>query len=398
MEEKDRDGMMDGKSFAEMLDENPSDSGWLKPGDRITAVIVKITDEWVFLDLGGKSEGCLDRRELLDEGNITVKEGDTLGAYFLSSRHNEKFFTTRVGVGDSGRTYLEDAWRSGVPVEGKVEKEVKGGFEVKVAGGVRGFCPYSQTGFARNEGTVDVIGSSFSFRVMEYGEKGRNIVLSRRTLMEEQERLQKESRKAELKEGMTVSGKVVSLHDFGAFVDIGGIQGLLPVSEVAWDRVEDIREVLNAGQEIDAAIIRLDAAKDRITLSMKRIMPDPWADVGGRFPEGTIHRGRIVRLTKFGAFVNLGPGVDGLVHISKLGKGKRINHPRDAVQEGEILEVKVEKVDVEKKRLSLVPAGGETETQAGEAEDIRRFIGKESPAMGTLGDILKSALAGKRKR
>jgi small subunit ribosomal protein S1 len=344
--ERNQDETKDGMSFAQLLDENPPDTGWLKAGERVEAVIVKITEEWVFLDLGGKSEGCLDRRELLDgEGKITVKEGDTVVAYFLASRHNEKFFTTRIGAGESGRAYLEEAWRSGIPVEGRVEREVKGGFEVKIAGSIRCFCPYSQMGFAGSEDAGSPVGSSLSFKILEYGEKGRNVVLSRRSILEEQQRLHREALKAALKEGMTVTGKVMSLHDFGAFVDIGGIQGLLPVSEVGWERVADIREVLSVGQEINVAIIRLDAEKDRITLSAKEILPDPWVGVRERYPEGTVHGGRVVRLTKFGAFVNLEPGVDGLIHISKLGSGKRINHPRDAIAEGETLDVRVEKVD-----------------------------------------------------
>lgn len=388
----------EGKSFAELLEERPPDQGWLKPGDKVEAVIVKLTPEWVFLDLGGKSEGYLDARELQDaEGQVTVKEGDTISAYFLSSRHNEKLFTTRIGAGEAGRAYLEDAWRNGIPVDGTVEKEVKGGFEIKIAGSVRGFCPYSQMGRARVEDPAAVIGQALSFKIMEYGEKGRNIVLSNRVLLEEERRKEKEALKASLSEGMIVTGTVVSILDFGAFVDIGGIQGLLPVSEVGWDRVADLKEVLSVGQQLEVAVIRLDPAKDRLTLSLKKTLPDPWGDVEQRYPAGSLHSGKVARLTKFGAFVTLGPGVDGLVHISKLGAGKRISHPRDVVTEGQILEVKVEAVDSGKKRLSLVPAGVEAEPKE-EKEDYRRYLGKDNRPMGTLGDALKAGLAKKGRR
>ncbi len=390
----------EGKSFAELLEERLPDQGWLKPGDKVEAVIVKITPEWVFLDLGGKSEGYLDARELQDgEGQVTVKEGDTVGAYFLSSRHNEKLFTTRIGPGDAGRAYLEDAWRNGIPVEGTVGKEVKGGFEIKIAGNVRGFCPYSQMGLAKVEDPAALVGQAFPFKIVEYGEKGRNIILSSRALLEEERRKEKEARKASLSEGMMVTGTVVSILDFGAFVDIGGIQGLLPVSEIGWDRVADIKDVLAVGQQLEVAVIRLDPDKDRLTLSLKKTLPDPWGNVEQKYPEGSLHSGKVARLTKFGAFVTLESGVDGLIHISKLGRGKRISHPRDVVTEGQVLEVKVEAVDSGKKRLSLVPAGAEAETgPKEEKEDYRRYLGTGSRSMGTLGDALKAGLAKKGPR
>lgn len=380
------------KSFAELLRENPPEPGWLKPGDRVEAAVVKVTPEWIFIDLGGKSEGYLDTRELLDgEGSVKVKEGDVISAYFFSSRRNEKLFTVRVGAGEAGRAVLEDAWRNGIPVEGTVEREVKGGFEIKIAGSVRGFCPFSQMGLTRAEDTASLTGRTLTFRITEYGEKGRNIVLSNRAILEEERRKEMESLKAALSEGMTVRGRIVSILDFGAFVDIGGIQGLLPVSEVGWDRSADIRETLAVGQDLETTIIKLDLSRDRITLSLKKNLPDPWEEVGRKYPEGSVHTGRIARLTKFGAFVTLGPGVDGLVHISKLGGGKRIGHPRDAVAEGQLLEVKVEAVDREKKRVSLIPVGaGAGEERPEKGDDYRRYLGKDSRSMGTLGDILKA--------
>jgi len=390
--EKKIDGTEE-KSFAELLEERPPDPGWLKPGEKVEAAIVKITPEWVFLDLGGKSEGYLDVRELFDgEGNVKVKEGDVIGAYFLSSRQNEKLFTTRVGAGEAGRAYLEDAWRNGIPVEGTVDREVKGGFEIRIAGSVRGFCPYSQMGLTRVDDAGALLGRALSFKITEYGEKGRNIILSNRALLEEERRKEKESLKASLSEGMTVAGKVVSILDFGAFVDIGGIQGLLPASEVSWDRSADIRGQLTVGQEIDVTIIRLDVMKDRVTLSLKKNLPDPWEDVERKYPEGSVHTGRIARLTKFGAFVTIGPGVDGLVHVSKLGGGKRISHPKDAVTEGQVLDVKVAAVDSGKKRVSLVPVGAGMEEEKPEREeDYRRYLGKGTRSMGTLGDALRTA-------
>ena len=390
------------KSFAQLLDENPPDRDWLQPGEKIEAIIVKITDEWIFIDLGGKSEGYLDRKELLDEnGRITVKDGDSVTAYFLSSRNNEKLFTTRIGAGDSARVHMEDAWRTGIPVQGTVEKEVKGGFEVRVAGDLRGFCPFSQMGLSRVEDPKELIGRKYFFKILEYGEKGRNMILSSRVIQEEERRKAQQALKETLQEGMRVSGKVVSLCDFGAFVDIGGVQGLLPISEVSWDRVTDIREVLTVGQELIVSIRKLDTEKDRITLSLKETLADPWENLDDRYPEGSIHNGKVVRLTKFGAFVTIAPGVDGLIHISKLGTGKKLKHPGDVMKEGETLEVKIESVDKDKKRLSLVPAASDSETapRSERVEDYHHYLGGNNKPIGTLGDILKSSgLAGKRKK
>ena len=237
------------KSFAELFEQTPVRQDFLKPGQKVEAKIVKITNDWIFLDLGGKSEGYLDRKELADEeGNVAVKEGDVLTAYFLSSRHNEKLFTTRIGAGDSARQYLEEIWQSGIPVEGMVEKEIKGGYDIKLPGGMRGFCPFSQMGLGRMDKGQDFLGRTMAFQIVEYSERGRNIILSNRAIREAERKKEEEALKETLREGMVVSGTVVSLRDFGAFVDIGGVQGLLPVSEIGWERVTDINERLTVGQ------------------------------------------------------------------------------------------------------------------------------------------------------
>jgi len=200
---------------------------------------------------------------------------------------------------------------------------------------------------------------------------------------------------------------VVSLRDFGAFVDIGGVQGLLPVSEIGWERVTDINERLTVGQVLEVAITKLDWENGRISLSLKSTLADPWDEVRSAYPEGTIQRGSVVRLTPFGAFVNLGPGVDGLLHISKLGKGKRIAHPRDAVREGDSLEVRIDAIDGERKRISLSLATEEAADQdrPGEAaagkdeDDYRQYMRQGPKTMGSLGDLMKQkASSGKKRR
>jgi len=399
-ENKELVGPDDGKSFAELLEESGIKSDYLRPGQKVEAVIVKITPEWIFLALGGKSEGYLDRRELQDEeGNLSVKEGDRISAYFLSSKHNEKLFTTKVGSGEAGQSFLEEAYRNGIPVEGVVEREIKGGFEIKVAGNIRGFCPYSQMGLQRVDNPQDYAGAKLTFRIMEYGEKGRKLVLSSRAILEEEQRQKREQIRGTLQEGMILKGKVVSLQKFGAFVDLDGIQGLIPMSEIGWERVENIHDVLVVGQEVEVRIIRIDWTKDQLSLSLKQCMPNPWDTVDQTFFGGSVHTGRVVRLTKFGAFVSLAPGIDGLIHISKLGKGKRINHPAEVLAVGQTLQVQVESTDREQKRvsLSLVQAANEEKTVSEEAGDYRSYIGKPASSLGSLGDLLKFKSTGEKK-
>jgi small subunit ribosomal protein S1 len=388
------------ESFEKLLEQSFVDTDRLEPGQKVEAVILKITSEWIFLDLGRKSEGYLARQELLDEeGNLTVKEGDTIEAYFLFSDNNGQLFTTKIGAGEAGRDHLEQAWQSGIPVEGLVEKEIKGGFEVKIAGNTRAFCPHSQMGLQRIENPSQCVGQRLSFKIGEYREKGRNIILSNRAFLEEERQKHKEILKASLQEGMTVKGTVTSIRGFGAFVNIGGIEGLVPISEIGWGRVEDIHELLSLGQEVEVVVMSLDWENDRFSFSLKEALPNPWEDIEEKYPEGSHHTGEVVSLKNFGAFVTLEKGVDGLIHVSRLGEGRRIHHPREIVTEGQEIEVKIETIDKENKRLSLSLAKTiQEKEQEDKREDYRRYVEAAPKSMGTLGDLLKTKLAEKTKK
>jgi small subunit ribosomal protein S1 len=196
---------------------------------------------------------------------------------------------------------------------------------------------------------------------------------------------------------MKVRGTITSIRDFGAFIDIGGLEGLIPVSEVGWGRVEDIRESLSVGQEVEAVVKSLDWEKDRFSFSIRETLADPWTRITQDYPEGSVHHGRVARLAPFGAFVTLAEGVDGLVHISRLGGGKRISHPREALKEGQDLRVRIEKVDPESRRLSLVPVESEEAEEKPAPEDFRKFLDSGKP-MGTLGDLLKGKFEKKGKK
>lgn len=386
------------ENFADLLEKSLAKRGGkLSPGQMVEAMIVKITPEWIFLDLGGKGEGFLDRKELLNaEGALTVKEGDMIRACFLSSGNNEMRFTTKIGSGPAGHQQIEDAWRNQIPVEGVLVKEVKGGFEVKIAGSVRAFCPFSQSGIRREENQADSIGKSLSFKIIEYTEK--NIVLSRRAILDEERREKKRELRSTLKEGMKVKGVVTSLQKFGAFVNIGGMEGLLPLSELAWSRTEKVSDLLSAGQEVEVVVKSIDWDKDRLSFSLKDALPDPWERVAETYAVGSFHAGTVSRLAPFGAFVTLGTGIDGLVHISKLGAGKRINHPKEVVKEGQTVEVQIEAVDREKKKLSLALAEI-SRAEAEEAATVQAYkqqVSAEPKNMGTLGELLKAKMEQKK--
>ncbi|HJV36176.1 30S ribosomal protein S1 [Geomonas sp.] len=385
------------ESFAALFERSQKDAGRLAPGDKVEATVLKIAKDWVFLDTGRKGEGVLDIKELTDaDGNVTVKVGDKVSAWFISSRNNEMRFTTKIGGkggGAAGNAQLEEAYASGIPVEGVVEKEVKGGFEVKVAGS-RAFCPFSQMALRRIESSEAFIGKHMSFRITEYAENGRNIVLSHRALLEEQLKQEKEALKETLKVGDRVRGTVTSLRDFGAFVSIGAVEGLLPISEVAWSRVKDLSEVLSVGQEVELVVKAIDWEKGKFSFSLKDTLADPWEEAAAAFPEGSYVNGTVARLTPFGAFVTLASGVDGLIHISKLGAGKRIQHPREVLAEGQEVEVKVEGVDREQRRisLSLASVSRAEQEQAETMESFRKTAAEAPKGMGTLGDLLKAKL------
>ncbi len=394
--EESRDELAEEESFADLLRQSTLKPARFNPGQKVKARVVGISSESVFIDMGGKSEGYLDAKEFLDEeGKLLVAEGELIEAYFLSADENQMRFTTRISGGDAGRYYLEEAWRNAIPVEGLVEKEIKGGFEIKIAGGLRGFCPFSQMGLQR-ENPKDITGRHLDFRITQYGEKGRNIVLSNRAVLEEERSRQREEQKSLLLEGAKVIGTISSIHNFGAFIKVGGIDGLIPISEIGWDRTEDINEVLKVGQEVEVIAMKLDWENDRLSFSLKRALPDPWESIEKDFPPGSSHTGTVVRLTNFGAFVSLAPGLDGLLHISKLGAGKKIRHPHEAVAKGQVIEVKIDSIDRENKRISLLPvASGQAEDQS--EEDFARYA-KTSSAMGTLADLLQAKLLEKKKK
>lgn len=392
----------DSASFAELFQETESKPvRRLNPGQKITATIVGISQESIFLDTGGKSEGILDASELqTDEQEQEAAIGDKLEVYFLKGKGGAQLFTISIGSGKNTE-HLEEACRSGIPVEGLVKEEIKGGFEITLGGSIRAFCPYSQMGLRRVEdAAAEYLDKRMHFLITRFEENGRNIVVSARELLESEREKLRDSLKETLSEGQTIEGVVTSIRDFGAFVDIGGVDGLVPISEIGWSRVENIADYYSIDQKVSVLVKKLDWDKNRITLSIKETLEDPWEEAAAKLSNGNIIMGKVVRLAQFGAFVSLEAGVDGLIHISKLGKGRRINHPREVLEEGQEIEVQVESVDLEEKRISLKPSDyvSPEDDQKSEdqlVKDFKQSNKKQSSSLGTFGDLLQAKLSEK---
>ena len=385
---------MSEETFEDLFQEKTVTREKLQPGDKVEAIVAGISGENIFLDVGGKSEGVLNAAEFRDENDeLTLAIGDTVSVFLVAMRGGEMVFTTRIGSGQAGIEELEQAFHSGIPVQGRVSEEIKGGFQVTVAG-QRGFCPYSQMGLRRVDDPEEYLEQTMAFKIIEFGSKGRNIILSARAVLGEERELLKDQLKDTLQEGDKVEGTVTSIRDFGAFVDIGGVDGLIPISEIAWGQTDKVEDVLSQGQRVEVLIKRLDWDNDRISLSLKDTLENPWDQVEEKYAPGTVHAGRVSRLAAFGAFITLEPGIDGLLHISKLGTGRRINHPREVLEAGQDITVKVDAVDLEQKRISLVP---EDYTAKEEEEKNYTPPPKDSKpkSMGTLGDLLQAQM--KRK-
>ena len=398
----------DNDSFAALFSQSEEKTlRKLSPGQKIKATVVGIDKETVFLDVGTKSEGIVEASEFIDEnGQLSISPGDQVEVYCLKSGAGGQIFTAKLGSGASS-AHLEEAYHNSVPVQGFVKAEIKGGFEITLSGNVRGFCPFSQMGLRRVENAAETyLETHMSFLITKFEAGGRNIVLSARLLQEEERQLKKEELQEVLEEGQSIEGTISAIRPFGLFVDIGGIDGLVPISEVGWSRVENLEDTYSVGQQVQAVVKGLDWENDRISLSIKETLEDPWEAAVKDLSEGKAYVGRVARLAQFGAFVTLAPGVDGLVHISKLGGGRRINHPKEVLEAGQNLEVIIEAIDPANKRISLVPSDyvsledGE-EKERREYKDYRsnRTGSKKEAAkdsMGSFGALLKSKLEEKK--
>jgi small subunit ribosomal protein S1 len=352
-EEKD-EAIKDDESFAQIFEQNKTSLTRLEPGQKVKTTVVAVSGDSVFVDLGGKSEGIIALSEFKDEnGVLRVKTGDEIDAFFVSVEQGVRRLTTVVkGYSTVHLADLRAAYEAELPVSGKVSGVVKGGFAVML-GKVRCFCPLSQIDFKTTRDAASYLGETMFFKILEFAENGANIILSRKILLQEEREKEMERLRESLQVGQEVSGKVKSIQRFGIFVDIGGTDGLVPMSEIGWGVTENIEESFSVGQELTVKIIALDWEKNRLTLSLKEMQADPWLNIAEEYPADRRVSGTVVRIAPFGAFVNLAPGVDGLIHISKLGAGRRIKHPREVLEVGQMVEAVVVSSDASARRISL---------------------------------------------
>lgn len=330
-------------------------------GDEIETTVVQISEDTVFIDLGLKSEGFVEKAEFCDdEGKCTIKEEDKIKVFFVGSKFDELHFTTKIKGESAGSEILENAFNNGLPVEGHVEKEIKGGFEVKI-GSIRAFCPYSQMGYKNRLEPSEYVGRTLNFLISEYKNEGKNLIISNRRLEEENEKQSVNALSQKLKEGEVVKGTVKSIQSYGAFIDVNGFQALLPVSEISHSRINNIEEVLSVGQEINAQVIKTEwnsvhPDRSKVSLSIKALEKDPWDNVNELLKPGQKISGKISRIAGFGLFVNLIPGIDGLVHISALNDVSITTNLSKKFKVGEDFDVVIEKIDAKERRISLAPA------------------------------------------
>lgn len=359
--------------------------------------VVSISQDAVFVALGAKAEAMLELQQVMDaEGKVQVAVGDTIQARVGEIRNGQVVLRMIAGRGPEARAELVQAHQHGIPVEGLVTAAVKGGVEVQVAG-MRAFCPISQLDNRFVQDPATFVGQRLQFRIIRY-EPGRgnnaNIVLSRRVILEEEAAARAAEIRAKLEVGAVLRGTVTTIKGYGAFVDLGGVEGMLHVSELGFGRIEHPSEVLSVGQTMDVQIIKIEATGDpkrpqKISLSLKALASDPWKEAADRFVEGARVRGKISRLQPFGAFVELMPGIEGLIHISELAKDRRVHNAREVVNVGDEVEAVVLGIEHERRRISLSLSAKEAQEE--EAE-VRAYEPPRIQGFGTLGDLLKKKI------
>jgi small subunit ribosomal protein S1 len=369
----------------------------IEKGQTIDGTVVSIGAEVALVDVGGKSEAVIEIDELKDrEGKLEVHVGDRIQAV-VTSTAGGLTLSRRLALGAATARQLEDAFQAGLPVEGKVERAVKGGFEVRI-GRQRAFCPVSQIDIVRNTEAAQHEGRLYQFRIVEYKDGGRNLVVSRRALLEEEQRANAADIRKTIVEGAVLNGRVASVRDFGAFIDLGGgIQGLLHVSEMAWARVTDPSQVAKPGDAITVVVLRVDEDKQKISLGLKQLMADPWSKVLETYQAGQLRTGRVTRVADFGAFVELEPGIEGLIPLSESGVA-RDGDVRKAFPVGTQLDVVVSEVDAAARRIRLSVTAVQ---KMREADEVREYTERTDVApdegFGSLANKLRDALGPRQK-
>jgi small subunit ribosomal protein S1 len=326
----------------------------IEEGDILNGIVMAVDSEYVTVDIGYKSEGQIPISEFRDkDGDVGVKVGDRIDVLLERKEVDDSLITLSKEKADKLKAWrsVSKAFREGEIVDGTITSRIKGGLTVDI--GINAFLPGSQVDIRPVRNLDRFIGKRFRFKVIKFNKKRSNIVLSRRVLLEEERKVLREETLKHLSDGEILEGVVKNITDYGAFVDLGGIDGLLHITDISWGRINHPSEKLSVGEKITVKVLNFDRERERVSLGLKQISPDPWEEVSEKHPIGSQVKGRVVSITDYGAFIELEEGVEGLVHISEMSWTKKVKHPSQVVNAGDIIDAVVLDVDVPKKRISL---------------------------------------------
>lgn len=329
-------------------------TGLVKEGEVIKGTVVRVTGEYAIVDIGYKSEGQVAISEFTSpKGEVTVKAGDAVEVYLESRENDTGMVVLSKEKADKMRIWdeISAAVKDDQIIKGTIVGRVKGGLQVDI--GVKAFLPGSQVDIRPVRNLDQYLAKEFEFKVIKFNQKRGNIVLSRRVLLEKQREEQKKETLKNLKEGAIMKGQVKNLTDYGAFIDLGGIDGLLHITDMSWGRVGHPSEMFNVGDEVKVVVLKFDPAQERVSLGLKQIQEDPWHRADEKYPVGTRVKGKVVSLTDYGAFIELEQGVEGLVHVSEMTWNKRVKHPSKLLEVAQEVEAVVLDIDPKAKRIAL---------------------------------------------
>ena len=342
------------ESFAELFEESLNTIE-MSPGSIVMGTVIDIEEDWIVVHAGLKSEGVIPKSQFLDEeGNCDLNIGDQVKV--AMEIVDDGFGETRLSREKARRaeswSALEDANETGEIITGVINGKVKGGFTVEVAD-IRAFLPGSLIDLRPLRDTAHLEGKPLEFKVIKLDQKRNNVVVSRRAVLEQENSHERDALLASIEEGQNVKGIVKNLTDYGAFVDLGGVDGLLHITDMAWKRIRHPSEMVNVGDEVDVRVLKFDKEKNRVSLGMKQLGDDPWSDIVSRYPEGAKVQATITNLTEYGCFAEIESGVEGLVHVSEMDWTNKNVHPSKVVSVGDETEVMILEIDQERRRISL---------------------------------------------
>ena len=343
-------------SFAALFEESMAGGDFAREGEIISGTVVQVGRDYVVVDIGGKSEGVIALREFADAtGTSSVNAGDKVDVYIESRENDDGLVTLSKEKADKMKVWdeISNACEADELIEGTISQRVKGGLSVTIRGGVKAFLPGSQVDLRPIRNLDKLIGQTYRFKVIKFNKKRGNIVLSRRVLLERERDEMKAKTLETLTEGMTVKGTIKNITEYGAFVDLGGIDGLLHITDMSWGRVNHPSEVFQVGDEVLVKVLKYNAETERVSLGLKQTQEDPWSHAEEAYPAGKKVRGKVMSITDYGAFVELEPGVEGLIHVSEMSWTKKVKHPSKLLEVGQEIECQVLEVDARAKRISL---------------------------------------------